>query len=160
MRLEFSDEGGQITLHLYADNTNERVTTVFKDTDHGNEVKTTVTNGQGETRVITDKTDRTTPPLHALYGLIENLAHAFSVNAQSALNRQRYQRLRAEGGPITVQRMCMDGLHTGEEYADIPFKGGIVGVTDVDEPEPKEPESRVQLSDKLEDDLRGLLGGD
>jgi hypothetical protein len=47
----------------------------------------------------------------------------------------------------------MDGHHTGPEFADIPFKGGIVGVAEVDE-------DTALRDPEVSDDFLARLWGD
>lgn len=135
MRYEMhtNHDGGPITLRLYSDETQEEILTTILDTAQGVEVKTTITTAEGETRVVQDKVDRGTPPLDLMMTALQNLFLSFSTNSQAVLNEARYQRLRREGLPITVQNMCMDGYHMGPEFADKLFQGGIVGVPEVEE---------------------------
>jgi hypothetical protein len=161
MRLEFDDSDGVMTFHLTTTDGPQGALTTLTDTAHGVEVKTTLTDSQGGSKVIVDKVDRATPPLHQMLEAWDTFSHSLLHNAQAAFNRARYERLKREGTPITLQTMCMDGQHTGPEYADVPFNGGIVGVPEHHENEPQTPPSEpTHLSDQLMSDLGDILGHD
>jgi hypothetical protein len=158
MRYEMTTnrDGTPITLRLYGDETSEEILTTILDTAQGTEIRTTITHATGETHVVQDKVDRATPPLELMMTALQNLFMPFATNSQAVLNEMRYKRLVREGKPITVQNMCMDGHHTGEQFADKPFHGGIVGVPEVDAGE------LMRASDvsDVSDDFLNRLWGD
>lgn len=129
MRIEFTsnDETGEVHLRLYNDISPEEVHSILQDTEQGMEVRTKATDHNGRNFVLTDKTDRGTPPMLLLLNVISSLDQSFKTNAQAIMNRARLRRLIREGRPVTVQNMCMCGEHTGPEF-DVPFQGGIVGI--------------------------------
>lgn len=155
MRYEMHTErdGGPITLRLYGDETMEEIKTTIRDTAQGVEVRTEITTPEGHSRVIQDKVDRATPPLHLMMTILQDLFLPFATNTQATLNEARYKRLQNEGLPITVQNMCMDGHHTGDEFKDVPFGGGIVGVPEV-------PQEQMQQGSAVSDDFLNSLWGD
>lgn len=144
-----------IELRMYAENTRAEVRTILRDTDHGFEWTTTVTDAEGNARVVTDKVDRATPPLHLMGRALNSMVEPFLIATQAALNKARYERLVRDGKPITMQTMCMDGMHTGPAFADVPFQGGIQGVPSVATDVPKVEDDAV--SDEL---LAQLWGED
>jgi hypothetical protein len=159
MTLTYTRDGDEIHLEMEANDSSNKVETVLRDTDNGMEIKTVLTQADGSLKVVQDKTDRSTPPLTLMLEALETFRHAFLHNAQAGLNRSRYERLKARGGTISMYDMCMDGLHRTDEWKDVPFEGRIVGVPEHHENEPSEPENRVELSGRLDDELRALLGG-
>jgi hypothetical protein len=128
MNLSFSDDNGIMTFDLTATDNVSGARTTLQDTEHGVEVKTVVRDVEGAETVVVDKVDRAAPPLSLMVAVWEEYVHAYLHNAQAAFNRARYNRLQAEGKPITVQSMCMCGQHLAPEFADIPFRGGIAGL--------------------------------
>jgi hypothetical protein len=154
MRFEMhNDKTGPIVLRLSADDTREQITTTITDTAAGVELRTEIVTAAGEHSVVSDQIDRATPPLRLMLAALQELFLPFATNTQAALNDARYRRLKAEGKPLTVQAMCMDGHHTGPEFADIPFKGGIVGVPEADE-------DTALRDPEVSDDFLARLWGD
>lgn len=157
MRLEVENTDDTVTVRLYNNETPEAVVSTFKDTANGFEVKTVGYTAAGEQVVLTDKTDRGTPPLNIVMNNMTSLYNSLIANAQAHLNRQRLKRLVTEGHPITQKNMCMDGLHTGDEF-DVPFQGGIVGIPTYS-PDPDETEAAVREESEVNDDfLRAMWG--
>jgi hypothetical protein len=155
MSLDLTNEDGIVTIHLHSTDTREAITTTIADTDHGMDIKTVVTEGDGSEHTITDKTDRNTPPLEMMVDILHSYHNSFLHNAQAAMNHNRYQRLKARGEPITMYDMCMDGQHKTEQYKNILFEGGIVGVPTASQPE---PEQHVELNETLESEIRAMFG--
>lgn len=147
--------GDALELSLSGDMTGGTIRSTILDTYNGTDVRTVVTLPDGTEQVLTDKVDRGTPPLQLMASLMNSLFEAFAVNGQATLNKIRYERLVRDGKPITMQNMCMDGAHTGPEYADKPFQGGIVGVPTV--PDAEEQSSNEAVSN---DFLNSLWGDD
>lgn len=160
MRIEFTsdDAEGAVHLRLYSDATPEQVHTMLRDTEAGFEVRTIVTDTQGKEHVLSDKTDRATPPMVVLMNAIASFDQSFSTNAQAVLNRQRLARLVKEARPVTVQNMCMCGHHKGDEF-DVPFEGGIVGIPTYT-PEPDETQHDVDATSDVSDDFLSSIWGE
>jgi hypothetical protein len=131
MQITFTDEDGVMTFEMNAEDTRTSARTTLQDTEQGVDIRTVLTDAEGNERTVVDKLDRRTAPLNLMMGAWEEYSQAFLHNAQAAFNKSRYERLQREGKPITMQTMCMDGAHTSDEYANIPFRGGIVGVPEV-----------------------------
>lgn len=164
MRLDFTDDNGIMTFNLKGTETQAEVAITLQDTDHGVDTRTIITHEDGRVEVMSDKTDRGTPPLQLMLEAFQTIQHTFLHNAQAAFNKSRYERLKAEGKPINMQTMCMDGMHTDDKWAEVPFSGGIVGVPEHHENDPapavQEPELPTTLSSQLMSDLGDIFGDD
>jgi hypothetical protein len=132
MTLKFSDDENGLYFELGSDQGPQGVRTRFSDTDQGVELKTILTDSEGNEHTLTDTVDRATAPLEILLDLVQQYRTAFQNNVAAAANRARYERLKREGTPINMATMCLCGHHTGPEFEKIPFQGGIVGVPDHD----------------------------
>lgn len=144
-----------LRIRLSSDTDQSTVETVLRDTPHGLEQRTTTTTVEGREKVLVDKVDRAAAPLVTLRDALQYAYVPLSILAQSMLNLVRYNRLRREYRPINMQTMCMCGLHTGDEYANVEFRGGIVGVPE------HTPEPNIEpVGEPIPDDLLRKLWGE
>jgi hypothetical protein len=158
MNLHYDNRDGIITIALTTPDSADAIRTTLKDTDDGMDVRTVATLPDGREEVLTDKLDRNTAPLVVMLNLLASYQNSFLERAQAGLNRVRYERLLARGGPISMADMCMDGMHRDEKWKNEPFRGHIVGVPEHhNQDDQQSQDESIDLGDTLESELRDIF---
>jgi hypothetical protein len=157
MNLHYDNRDGIVTIALTTPDSADAIRTTLRDTDQGMDVRTVATLPDGTEEVLTDKLDRNTAPLVVMLNLLASYQNSFLERAQAGLNRVRYERLLARGGPISMADMCMDGMHRDEKWKSEPFTGHIVGVPEHHNDQEEPATEPVNLGDTLESELRDIF---
>ncbi len=160
VRMELNVETDHIVMRLYSDDSADSIVATIRDTENGMDVRTVAMDTQGGEHLLTDKTDRGTPPLNIVLNMANSLFGSWITSVQAALNRQRLNRLVREAKPITVRSMCMDGKHMTAEFDEMPFQGGIVGIPTYTPDEVGHEDVATEALDIPDELLRSIWGDD